>query len=428
MKRNFGYFLYLTTLHLIIGALLFVMLRKQPVWFIALEAVLAGSWLIGLGMHARFNRPLRLLLAGVEALRDQDFSITLRPSGHPATDQLVHVYNGMIGQLRRERIQLTEQQFFLEKLLQALPIGVLVLDFEGRVVNANTRALEMLQLQGQSWQKAPLFSLIHPLVPQLSALQGDTTRLVQINGTEKYKLTQAHFMDRGHPRPFLLLEELSAELLAHEKMAYDKVIRLMAHEVNNSIGPVNSILATTQRLLHQQGLANFAAALEVAIARNERLNHFMQRFAAVVRVPAPQLEWIPLTQLLTRIEPILAALATTSDLGWTLRLPEASPAIWVDVEQLEQVLVNIVKNAVEACQPGQQIVLEAHPDGLLVRNNGQPITPELAQQMFTPFFSSKPTGQGIGLALIREILHQHGWRWQLATRADGWTVFQIWWK
>jgi two-component system, NtrC family, nitrogen regulation sensor histidine kinase NtrY len=333
--------------------------------------------------------------------------------------------------LRVERTQLAEQHYFLEKLIKASPIAVLILDFDERLTEINPKAYELLGIapNDQSWHNQPLSKLAHPLVPNFATLQNGSTQTIAINGVETYKLQRSFFMDRGFQRPFIMVEELSAELLASEKKAYGKVIRMMAHEVNNTIGAINSIVDTTYRHLLNQEDSRFSDALLIAHTRNERLNQFMRRFAEVVRLPQPQLQHtdfnIVLRDTFLFYQPTLAA----KGVECTLEVPAKPVLLKMDLQQIEQVLINIFKNAMEACAPGQRIVVQLCAQHLSIRNNGTPIPKETEALLFTPFYSNKPEGQGIGLTLIREILIGHQWKFSLRTSAeDAWTEFKIWWS
>jgi nitrogen fixation/metabolism regulation signal transduction histidine kinase len=428
MKLRAKYILFITFLHLVIAGLLFIVLEKNKIAFILLELLMLASVIFAIRLYRDFIQPINLLLTGAEAIRDQDFSVTLRHTGHSEMDQLIDVYNLMIKNLRTERIQLAEQQFFLEKLLRALPVGVLILDFENRLINCNPKAQELLGLKQQSWKNYPLFSLIHPLISYLAVLKDDVPQVVQLNGMEKYKVQRSRFMDRGHPRPFILIEELSNDLLANEKNAYGKVIRMMAHEVNNSIGPINSIIESTQKFLEKREAGNFVEALTIAYDRNKSLNVFMRRFADVVRLPLPHKAIVDANVVVKSAVQIMQIPAQEAGVDLTGQYFSSALLIELDADQIEQALINILKNAIEACPQGGNIEVILTPNELAIRNNGNPISADIENQLFSPFFSTKPTGQGVGLMLTRDILLQHGWKFSLRTEPDGWTTFRIFWS
>ena len=429
MNLRIKYFLLILVLHGVIIYLAFRVLYENKVVFIASELLVLVSLYFSYAIFRDVHRPLQYILSGIEAIRDQDFSITFRPTGNREVDELITVYNSMIEQLRIERTQLAEQHYFLEKLIKASPIAILILDFDDHLSEINPKAQDLLGLSplDQSWHNRPLATLSHPLTPHLLPLKNGDHQTIAINGIETYKVQRSFFMDRGFQRPFIMVEELSEELLASEKKAYGKVIRMMAHEVNNTVGAINSIMDSTQRHLLSQGEKTFSAALAVAQNRNERLNLFMRRFADVVRLPQPQLEYRDFNGVLQDTTVLYQPLFVEKGVQLSFTPSPLPVRIKMDVQQMEQVLINILKNALEACTIGQQVevVLTAH--SLNIRNNGTPIPKGNEHLLFTPFFSNKTEGPGIGLTLIRDILMGHGWKFSLRTEGDGWTWFRIWW-
>jgi len=248
--------------------------------------------------------------------------------------------------------------------------------------------------------------------------------LIKTNGIATFKAQRSHFMDRGFRRSFLMIEELTNEILESEKNAYGKVIRMMAHEVNNTLGATDSILQTTTHLLPDSDYGDIKDALHVASERNQQLTRFMRNFADVVRLPAPVHERTDMGALTRDVAVFMQNAASIRNVKVVSESQEN--VFWqVDKGQMEQVLINVIKNAVEACESGQEVRISATIDRLAVRNNGKPINPDVGTQLFNPFFSTKRDGQGIGLTLTREILGNHGFDFALETGPDGWTEFRI---
>lgn len=422
MHLNFRtrYLLYIIAVHAAIGGLLFLVLQQNKPWFIASEIGLLLSIYVAISIYRQFQQPSEFIASGIEAIRDKDFTVKFVPTGNREVDELITVYNLMIDQLRQERTRQVEQQFFLNKLIEAAPIAILIFDFDDRIASVNPRASELLAVKSDEVVGKSLAELGYSLLAQLADLADGESRVMKPNGIETYKVLRATFMDRGFRRSFLMIEELTPEILATEKKAYSKVIRMMAHEVNNSIGAVNSILDVTQTYVNEPDVKH---AVRVAIERNDRLNRFMRRFADVVRLPLPQKKPMDVSELGRNVTQLMQAFAEGRGVLLTCIADKPNWQL-VDADQLEQVLVNIVKNAIEACESGQQVVVcSAH--SLLIRNNGQPIPNDIAAQLFNPFYSTKPTGQGIGLTLAREILLNHQFSFSLKTNENGWTEFRI---
>lgn len=420
------YILYVLLLHLVLIFLVYKVLSQDEVLFIASEVFLLLSIGASIRLYYNFMRPNEFVKSGIEAIKDKDFTIKFVPTGKGEVDTLIEVYNLMIDQLREERTKLHEQHFFLEKLIAASPIAILILDFDNRISSLNTKADVLFKVPPGSLTGKILEETGIPLLAELGTLMDGESRSLKTNGVETYKVRRSHFMDQGFRRSFLMIEELTAELLESEKKAYGKVIRMMAHEVNNTIGATDSILQTTRNFLNTPEYAELNEALRIASERNERLTRFMRNFADVVRLPPPTLESIDLGKLVQEVTVFMQPYATGKGIALTMQpAPETPTYLRVDAGQMEQVLVNVIKNAIEACKAGQEVEVALSSQQLSIRDKGTPISPVQAAQLFNPFFSSKPDGQGIGLTLTREILLNHGFSFSLRTREDGWTEFLV---
>ncbi len=431
MPLRTRYILFIILIHAAALAMSFFIFEENKLIFIASEVIILLSLFFSIRLYRALVQPLRLILDGIEAIRDRDFNVRFLKTGSYETDQLVAVYNQMIDELRHERRRQEEQHYFLEKLIHSSPTGILILDFDERIADMNPQAQQLLGLNGVPYQKMPLQEVPNPLAQKIARLPAESAETFFMNGVETYKCRRSHFIDRGFPRHFIMIEELTADILQTEKKAYGKVIRMMAHEVNNSIGPINSILESLLFYKNQLQIADqqdFNNVINVAIQRNERLNQFMRNFAEVVRLPLPARENTDLRDLVHSTVTLLQAEARRRRIHLHIALPERPVPALCDLRQMEQVLVNIARNALESIgEDGEvQFLIQENPLQLLVRDNGAGIAPELADKLFSPFFSTKKDGQGIGLTLIREILLNHGFSFSLQTEADsGWTVFRI---
>ena len=421
LKFRTRYLLYITAIHIAITGLLFLVLQQNKLLFIASELGLLVSVGIAVSIYRQFQQPSAFIASGIEAIRDKDFTIKFVPTGNQEVDELITVYNLMIDQLRQERTRQIEQQFFLEKLIEAAPIAILIFDFDGRIASVNPQASQLLSVQPDDVVGKQLDEIGFSLLAQMADMTDGDSRVMKPNGMETYKVLRSNFMDRGFRRSFLIIEELTPEILATEKNAYSKVIRMMAHEVNNSIGAVNSILDVTQSYVDEPDVQH---ALRVAVERNDRLNRFMRRFADVVRLPQPQKQSADVSEITRNVVRLMQGQAEGRGVLLTGLVDEENTQP-VDVEQFEQVLINVIKNALEACDAGQHVELVSRKTALLIRDNGQPIPEAEAVNLFKPFYSTKPEGQGIGLTITREILLNHGLVFSLQTKPDGWTEFRI---
>lgn len=429
MKLRTKFILFICVMHALTIGLSYLVFRQNEWLFLASEVLILVSLAISWSLYRELIQPLQLLVRGIDAISDQDFNVKFVKTGRYEMDRLIMVYNQMIDQLRRERTLQQEQHFFLEKLVETAPMGIVILDYDDRIVGINPKAQAWLKQTGRSAPLPAVGSAIssstHPVLQAIAALAEGETRTMTFDGAHTFKIRKAQFVDRGFARGFATLEELSADILAAEKRSYGKVIRMMAHEVNNSIGAINSILDTTLQL--HEGAPEVAEALQVAIERNDHLNQFMRNFADVIRLPEPRLATFDLHGLLRKTAQLMEYKARERQVGFQWALATGPMPVRADAGQLEQVLINVLKNALEAI--GQQgtvlFTTTAAPPRLIIADNGKGLPNDLEGQPFTPFFSNKNGGQGIGLTLAREILGAHGFAFSLRTDPDGWTRFEV---
>lgn len=390
----------------ILAVLLWKIVIGNPVLLVSGELGLLALLIAFYAILHRIFKPLDIISTGLSALNDQDFTSQLRITGTKEADKLVEVYNKMILNIREERRFQEEQNLFLKNLIEALPVGLIVLDFEDKIQEFNPIAGEILSLKAKDMGTS-LSEL--PLGKELSSQLEKIPQTYLLGGARYIRTYVDRFKRRGFYQKFIIVEEASQEVIRMERASYGKVIRMMAHEVKNSVGAVNSILETLKK-------GNESEYLQLVIDRNKRLNSFIDNFAKVVRLEKAAKEPVLLNEMVQHIFHLYP------NHGIHLSLPLDEIWIQANREQLEQVLINVVLNAKEA--KSTEIHIELTPSTLLIKDNGEGVPKELETSLFTPFFTTKPTGQGVGLTMVREILHHHGFDFGLETK-DGWTTFWI---
>jgi two-component system, NtrC family, nitrogen regulation sensor histidine kinase NtrY len=429
MRLKIKFIAFIAVIHSVAIGLSFLILKNNKSFFIASELLILMSLIICWSLYQDLIEPLQRLMAGVNAIKDRDFNVKFLKTNKVETDALIEVYNLMIDQLRTERTHQEAQHYFLEKLVTTSPTGILILDFDNKIADLNPKCAEMLNFNKKEIIGQPIFSFANPLLKTIAELETGASKTINLNSAKTFKCAKSHFIDRGFPRYFIMIEELTAEILAAEKKAYGKVIRLMAHEVNNSIGAVNSILDTTIQLNEASESTN--EVLQIAFERNEHLSHFMRNFADVIRLPEPRMEVVSLNELVTKTAHLMRFKAQENAVVFNLELENSGLgrplSIKADFNQMEQVLINIIKNAIEAIGKDGVITFKttSNPLQLFIEDTGRGISKDVENQLFTPFFTTKAYGQGVGLTLIREILTVHGFDFALYTEGSSKTVFSI---
>lgn len=428
---------YLALVHVLFAGLAFLVLRRERLWLLAVEGAFAISFLGGLAVRRALRRDLTPLEEASRLLAESDFTTRFREVGQPEVDRLVGVYNRMADQLREERTRNQEQQGLLARILAVAPAGVVLLDFDGRITFANPAAHRLLaapagEAGAESFLGRTLAEIASPLAARLAALPAGQAEVLRLAGARRVRVHRGSFLDRGFPRAFLLVEELTEELRRSERAAYEKLVRMMSHEVGNTVGAGRSLLESClayARALPENDRATFTEALGVVISRLGQLHEFTSGFADVVRLPPPRLGPCDLPVVAHAVATLLRPAAEAQGTALEAELQEDVPTVSADRTQIEQALVNVGKNALEAAGRGGRVTLRVGRLGdrarLVVEDTGPGIAPEDAARLFTPFFSTKEGGQGLGLTLVQEILRQHGCEFSLEGPPGGPTRFSI---
>jgi nitrogen fixation/metabolism regulation signal transduction histidine kinase len=408
MRIRFYFFLLAIIIISVFALLMWLTFSTHPVIFYVAEGMLVLVLIYLILFYQRVLRPIDTLAGGMELLRDQDMSTTLALSGQKETDEIVKTFNALITRLRNEHLRISEQNTFLNLLIEASPMGVVLCDLSGNIRSMNPAAQQML---------SPTLSEAMQTLPQ-----GESITL-RLSNSQIYCLSHLSFLDRGYQHPFFLIESLTSEVMKAEKAAYEKVIRMIAHEVNNNVAGIVSTLDLVGEEL--QGNSSIDA-LDASRERTLKMAEFVTRFANVVKVPEPQLTLCDLNEEVETCRSFLEGLCQAQSIRLTLQLTEEATPVHLDTTLFQQALVNIVKNAVESIGTGGEIKIETQPKSLIVTDNGRGISPEVAPHLFTPFYSTKPQGQGLGLLLIRDILTKHACTFTLLTDpVDSRTRFTI---
>jgi len=421
MSLRFRYFLFIGVLHLVIAVGLYYLLKDQKLYFLLGEAVLLISVGLSVSLYKKLIRPIELMQTGTNALVNKDFTIKYVKTGAKEMDQLIEVYNTMIDTLRQEQTRTVEQSYFLEKLIQASPIGMIILDFDGNITDINPTAAKILNIELPA-QGKNLSLHTHALVPQILDLNNGDKKLLTIIGYEKYKCQIDMVIHKGFPRRFIILADMTAEILESEKEAYGKVIRMMAHEVNNSMGAINSIINTVAEygFSSPDSDPELKDSLNVAIDRNKSLAKFIDNFADIIRLSKPIKSKHNLNDLLFNASKPWEAIGKKKNIIFKYQLTEEAINVNLDPSQIERVVSNALKNALESISSEGEIIIKSSPNppSFSIIDNGPGLSKSAKVKLFTPFFSTKANGQGIGLMLCRDIIENHKGVLKLYTHKD----------
>lgn len=448
---------YLIGLHAFFFVLAVLLYHQKPWLVVASEVVLLLSLMIGIALIDRALRPLDYARRFHELLQERNYAARLQQAPDDELAGLVAQFNGMLDALYQERLKLGEQRGFLDRLLEATPSAVIAFDFDQRISVLNAAASSLLGLaepEGHAlseWLRgeADFVDTLGAegrqrsldLLQQLSTLgEGESRLLIDIEG-RRYRCQHKLFFDRGFSRRFLLIDELTQELERSEKATYEKLVRVLAHEVNNTVAATGSVLDSL--LFYQSQLAaadrvDFATAIEAVMRRNSSLGEFIERFSRVAKMPAAEPRSTDVREIMDDILRLYREQCRSLGIRIEWRQCDPVPAQAIDRNLIEQALINIVKNAMEAVaetlkSTGSndgyihlELVREPHRLRLSVIDSGDRLGEVPAGQMFTPFFTTKKGGHGIGLLFVREVMNRHGLSYRLAATGQGETRFDIW--
>jgi len=376
-------------------------------------AVVAMAWLfISLAARERVLRPLQTAANLLAALREEDFSVRGRGArtGDPLGELLLEI-NQLADTLHAQRVGSLEAGALLRRVMDEIEVAVLAFDGQGKAVLAN-RAAErllgvpfsrLLQSGGLDAQRLRL----------TEALAGESPRVLELNlpgASGRFEVRRSTFRMGGLPHQLLVLADLRRALREEERLAWQRLVRVLGHEINNSLAPIHSISSA----LKGASPEDVEAGLAVIGRRAEGLMRFMSAYTRLARLPPPQLATVDVTAWVNRVAALEKRLQVTVREG---------PAVSVqaDADQLEQLLINLVRNAADAALETGGGVEVSWSVGqrqleICVEDEGPGVAS--TANLFVPFFTTKPGGSGIGLALSRQIAEAHQGSLGLENRRD----------
>jgi two-component system, NtrC family, nitrogen regulation sensor histidine kinase NtrY len=414
-------------LALLLAALLHLLLHTQ-FYATALVMVLCGALTVAdlVLLTAREHRSAERFL---DALSASALETPVQRSAIPESLRLA--YDHTLTRLREERRQQQQHAGYLQTLLDTVPAGLLVLQADGTMAFVNRAAYRLLGEPAQ--QLAQLPALDATAAAQLASLAPGTHRLVQLANGRRLLASAAQFTTPdGTTQRLIALQRLAGDLDAVEQKAWDDMARVLAHEMMNSLTPIASLSQSLDGLLRTGGRnEEVAAALETITRRSQALLRFVERYRQVADLPEPQTRDLQLGQLLAGVRRLLRPALDERGIVLATRVTPDDLGARADADLLEQALINLLRNAADAAagepQPRIGIDCRAEHDQCIIEvcDNGPGLDPAQREQIFVPFFTTKPGGSGIGLSLARRIAQAHGGQITVLANEPRGSVFRL---
>ncbi len=382
---------------------------------VVLSFWLGGSW----SARERVVAPLRTLANLLEAIREGDYSIRGRLSQDAdALGEVIAQVNAMGATLRAQRLGALEATALLRKVMEEINVAVFAFDAGHRLRLVN-RAGERLLAQ-------PSERALGASAGELGLaefLEGETNRTAQrtfAGGSGRWGISRSSFRESGLPLQLLVVSDLTRPLREEELQAWQRLVRVLGHELNNSLTPIKSIAGSLERILAVETRPDdweedMRRGLSVIASRSESLSRFMGAYARLAKLPRPRFQPVPIADCIRRVAGLETRLAVEVVAGPDL-------IVSADADQLEQLFINLIRNAVDAAlETGGGVGVGWNRNGanldIWIRDSGPGLSN--TSNLFVPFFTTKPGGSGIGLVLCRQIAEAHGGTLRLENRSDG---------
>ncbi|MFZ2507001.1 MAG: ATP-binding protein [Steroidobacteraceae bacterium] len=401
--------------------------RFDSPWLAGTAALLVtlppAIWLTGRALD-RWSRGIRAVADGIGSLKDRDFSVSVTASTGDEVGDLTEEYNSLGERLRRERLDLYQRELLLDTVVQTTPLALVLTNASDSIVFGNIAARQLFH-QGRRIEGLKFAGLLEQAPQPLReavASGADMLFTVKVGAdAEIFHLSNRPFTLNSQPHRLLLFKQLTREMAAQEVAIWKKVIRVIAHELNNSLAPISSLAHSGQVLARTSDTERLARVFSTIEERASHLAVFIDGYARFAKLPRPRPAVASWRSLLLGLKD-----------GLAFRVVEPLPGTdaWLDAPQIEQVLINLIKNAIESGSPEDDVTLAVQDRhggvAIEIADRGSGLSEEVLRDALLPFYSTKPKGTGLGLTLCREIVDAHGGRLSIANRDGGGAIVTVW--
>jgi nitrogen fixation/metabolism regulation signal transduction histidine kinase len=418
-----------------LAGLLHLLKADASIWWIVLSAM-AIVWSVAVSLLTeQVIRPLQTLANVVAALREDDYSFRARGGRrNDAMGDLALEINALAGMLQAQRAGAMEAMALVDRVMRSMQAPVLAFDLDGNLKLLNSAAERVFELRsGQQFRGKPdVRSQSRQNVEEL--LRSSDNDLLALGNSQqpaRWVVKRSAFRLRGVPHSLFVLSDVSEALREEERLAWERLIRVLGHEINNSLTPIKSIAGSLRSRLialssDTEESEDFVRGLEVIEDRAESLNRFLQAYRELMGLPAPKRETISISKLVKRVAQLETRLPVSV-------IPQSDVTIFADPDQLSHALINLVRNATESAlstdhistaklesegAPAVELRWDSNPREVIITILDNGLGLSNAKNLFVPFYTTKPGGTGIGLVLAQQIALAHGGSVQLTNRKD----------
>jgi len=387
-----------------------------------------GICALGVAWFTRhLARSLNALEVGLLNFNDNDFSVSIPANGEGQLKALAELFNDSAAKLRQERQYIYQRELLLDKVIQSSPNVMLLFNDHQKLMYANDAARHLFHIKGKM-EGLSLDELLQDLPEALAlALKQEKSGLFTMgeDDTETWYLSRGQFLLNNQQHNLILLKQMTRELNRQEVAVWKKVIRIISHELNNSVAPIASMVNSGRLLTKDLDNPKLKLIFDTIESRTNHLSQFIFNYARFAKLPLPQRREVPWQQLiehLTQHYPFTLANELPAEMGY------------FDQGQMEQVLLNLLKNAHESGSNPDEVTLsirhQTMVDGtgfsIKIEDRGSGMSEEVLEQALLPFYSTKQSGTGLGLPLCREIIEAHDGSISMHNRSDGGLSVHLW--
>ena len=387
-----------------------------------------GICALGVAWFTRhLARSLNALEVGLLNFNDNDFSVSIPANGEGQLKALAELFNDSAAKLRQERQYIYQRELLLDKVIQSSPNVMLLFNDHQKLMYANDAARHLFHIKGKM-EGLSLNELLQDLPEALAlALKQEKSGLFTMgeDDTETWYLSRGQFLLNNQQHNLILLKQMTRELNRQEVAVWKKVIRIISHELNNSVAPIASMVNSGRLLTKDLDNPKLKLIFDTIESRTNHLSQFIFNYARFAKLPLPQrrqVAWQQLIEHLTQHYPFTLANELPAEMGY------------FDQGQMEQVLLNLLKNAHESGSNPDEVTLtirfQTLVDGtgfiIKIEDRGSGMSEEVLEQALLPFYSTKQSGTGLGLPLCREIIEAHEGSISMHNRTDGGLSVQLW--